>query len=131
MALTVGLSPTNLANAMLNGIRHTAFDVNGTTVKLHIGIPGVDGDSNYCQGDTSAKTCTFAAAGSPTAGAIALSNSPTWTNSYGNETLTHVSVWTSTTFLWSAVLNPSKVWNSTDTFTLNTLTFGLTPLAAD
>lgn len=128
MPAAVGMSPVNLANAILNGVRHTPFDVNGTSVKLHIGIPGVDGDSNYCAGDTSAKTCTFAAA---SGGSISLSNTPSWTNDSATETLTHVSVWTGATFLWSAQLSASQAWTDTDTFALNTLTLGFATLASD
>lgn len=125
---TAGFSVVNMANAMLNGVRHTAFDINGTTTKLHVGVPGDDGTSNYSAGDTSAKTTTFGAA---SGGAIALSNSPSWTNGGTDEQLTHISVWTSTTFLWSAALTVPKDWSVTDTFTLTTLGISLSPLAAD
>lgn len=125
---TAGFSVVNMANAVLNGVRHVPFDINGTTTKLHVGIPGDDGTDNYCQGDTSAEATTFGAA---SGGAIALSNSPSWTNGGYDEQLTHISVWTSTTFLWSAALTTPRDWSETDTFTLSTLGISLSPLAAD
>jgi hypothetical protein len=58
---------------------------------------------------------------------------PSWTNGGTSETLTHLSFWDSSTagnFLGSVALSSSKAWASTDTFTLSTQTWALTPLAA-
>jgi hypothetical protein len=129
--MAVGLSTTNLANAWLNMLRGTAFSAPAAIyVKLHTGDPGAAGASNAAAGSTTRVAATHSAA---SAGAIALSNAPQWTNGGTSETISHISVWDASTagnFLFSAALTTSKAWASSDTLTLNTLGVSLTPLAA-
>lgn len=129
--MTVGLSTTNLANAMLNGIRNTNFAVSATYIKIHTGDPGASGTSAAAAGSTTRSAVTFSAASS---GAIALTGTqPTWTNGGTSETVTHISVWdasTSGNFLWSAQLTTGKTWASGDTLTLTSCGLSLSPLAA-
>jgi len=127
--MTVGLATTTLANNWLNMLRGTAFTAPaGTYIKLHTADPGAAGTSNPSAVTTRA-SATFSAA---SAGAIALSNSPSFTMT-ATETITHISVWDASTagnFLWSAALTTSKSVVNTDTLTFTTLGVSLSPLAA-
>lgn len=127
--MTVGLSTTNLANAMLNGIRGTSFSIAGTFIALHTGDPGASGTSNPSAVVTR-QSATFAAAST---GAIALSATPTAWAMTTSETIAYISVWSASTggnFLWSAQLSVSKTVANGDTLTLNTCGLSLAPLAA-
>jgi hypothetical protein len=132
--MAVGLSTANVANGWLNAIRAsgTTFTVvAGTFAKLHTGDPGAAGASNAAVGDATRKSFTQAAA---SAGAIALNGTaPVWTNGGTSETITHISVWDASSagnFLYSVALTASQAWVSGNTFTLNTCSVSLTPLAA-
>jgi hypothetical protein len=129
--MTVGLSTTNTANAMLNALRNVSFAVAGTYCKLHTGDPGGAGTSAAAAGSTTRPQVTFAAA---SGGAIALTGTqPTWTNGGTSETVTHISVWDSATagnLLWTAQLATSKSWASGDTLTLTSCGLSLSPLAS-
>lgn len=134
--MTVGLSTTNTANAWLNVLRGNGAGTTFTApavqaAKLHTADPGAAGTTAAAAGDTTRKALTFAAA---SGGSMSLSSSPAaWTNGGTSETLTHISVWDSTTagnFQYSAALSSSQAWASGNTFTLTSLTVSLTPLAA-
>jgi hypothetical protein len=90
--------------------------------KLHTADPGAAGTTAAAAGDTTRKALTFNAA---SAGSMSLTSSPAaWTNGGTSETLTHISVWDSTTagnFQYSAALTASQAWVSTNTFTLTSL----------
>lgn len=134
--MTVGLAATTTANAWLNVLRGNS---NGTTftapavmaVKLHTADPGAAGTTAAAAGDTTRKAIGFNAA---SAGSMSLASAPAaWTNGGTTETLTHISVWDSTTvgsFYYSAALTASQSWANTNTFTLTSLTFALSPIAA-
>lgn len=127
--MTVGLATTNLANNWLNMLRGTAFTAPaGTYIKLHTADPGAAGTANP-SAVTTRSAATFGAA---SGGALALSNSPSFTMT-ATETITHISVWDDSTagnFLWSAALTTSKSVVNTDTLTFTTLGVSLSPLAA-
>ena len=128
--MTVGLSATNLANKILDGIGRTGtFPTAGTLhVKLHTGDPGSAGTSN-ASAVTTRGAATFSAA---SAGSMALSNTPSWSMT-ATETITHLSLWdasTSGNFLWSVAVTTSKSVVSGDTLNLGTLTLATTPIAA-
>ena len=134
--MTRGLSAVNVANAWLNVLRGNSNGVTFTApavqaVKLHTGDPGSAGANNAAAGDTTRKAIGYNAA---SAGSMSLAAAPAaWTNGGTNETLTDVSVWDSTTagnFDYSAALTASQPWNTGNTFTLTSLTFALTPIAA-
>lgn len=134
--MTVGLSTANTANAWLNVLRGNSAGTTFTApavqaAKLHTGDPGSAGANNAAAGDTTRKALAFAAA---SAGSISLSSTPSsWTNGGTSETLTHISVWDSTTagnFQYSAALTASQAWATGNTFTLTSLSVSLTPLAA-
>jgi hypothetical protein len=130
--MTVGVSTTNLVNVWLNILRNTAGSaVAQPYVKLHTGDPGSAGANNAAVGSATRNAATFSA---PSAGALALSASPTaWTNGGTSETLTHVSVWDASSagnFLFSAALSSGQAWASTNTFTLTALGLSISPLAA-
>lgn len=128
--MAVGLSATNLANKMLDGVRNVSFAVAGTWVKIHTGDPG-NGTANAAAGSTTRPGVTFAAAAN---GAIALTGTqPVWTNGGTSETVTHISVWDSATagnVLWTAQLASSKAWSAGDTLTLTSCGLSLSPLAS-
>lgn len=135
--MTVGLSGANLAQAWLRVLRGNSAGTTFTApavqaAKLHTGDPGAAGTSNAAAGDTTRKALTFADAN--TSGVMALASSPaSWTNGGTSETLSHISVWDSTTagnFMYSAALTASQAWANTNTFTLTNLTITLTPIAA-
>lgn len=131
--MTVGMSATGYANAVLNVLRGGG---NGTTftapanvyLQFHVGDPGSAGTANVAAVTTRQAT-TFGAAAS---GAIALSNSPAYTAT-GSETISHVSLWSALTvgtFYLSWALTTSKALTASDVLTMTTLGFTLTPLAA-
>ena len=127
--MTVGLAATTLANNWLNMLRATAFTAPAATyIKLHTADPGAAG-ATAASAVTTRASATFSAA---SAGAIALSNSPSFTMTT-TETITHISVWDASSagnFLWSAALTTSKSVVNTDTLTFTTLGVSLTPIAA-
>lgn len=134
--MTVGLATTTTANAWLNVLRGNAAGTTFTApavmaAKLHTADPGAAGTTAAAAGDTTRKALTFNAA---SAGSMSLTSAPAvWTNGGTSETLTHISVWDSTTvgsFYYSAALTASQAWASGNTFTLTSLTISLTPLAA-
>jgi len=110
-------------------LRQVAFTAPaGTYIELHTADPGAAGTSNP-SAVTTRQSATFSAA---SGGAIALSNSPSFTMT-ATETITHISVWdaaTSGNFLWSAALTTAKSVVATDTLTFTTLGVSLAPLAA-
>jgi hypothetical protein len=130
--VTAGLHTVNLANKLLDTLSNTSFAAGATTaVKLHTGDPGSAGTSN-ASAETTRKALTWSAASS---GSKAITTTlPQWaTWSAGSETISHISVWDSTTagnFLFSAALTASKSITNGDTLNLTALTFALTPLAA-
>ena len=127
--MTVGLAATTLANNWLNMLRGTAFTAPAATYnKLHTADPGAAG-ATAASAVTTRQAATFSAA---SAGAIALSNSPSFTMT-STETISHISVWDASSagnFLWSAALTTSKSVVNTDTLTFTTLGVSLTPVAA-
>lgn len=129
--MTVGVHTTNVCNVWLNWIRGTnATAPTGIFVKLHIADPGAAAATGPAVGSTTRPTATFAA---PSAGAVALSNSPSWTNGGTSETLSHISTWDAASAgnpLWTAALASSQAWASTNTFTLTTLGVSISPLMA-
>lgn len=135
LAMTVGLSAVNTANAWLNVLRGTsAATFTGVTtlfVQLHTGDPGASGTANVSVGSTTRNAINFNAA---SAGAQALAANPSaWTNGGTSETLTHISVWgaaSAGTFYYSVALTSSQAWASGNTFTLTSLNVSLTPIAA-
>lgn len=127
MALVLGLATTTLADKWLNAVRGTSFSVTALTVQLHIGIPGVAGVLSVAAGDATKKTVTLAAS---SGGAVAISGTAgPWTNAATSETLSHISVWDGTNFLWSAALTSTQAWNNLNTFTLTSLGMSLSPQA--
>ena len=130
--MTVGLHATNVAHQWLNWIRGTATATAPTAIyiKLHTGDPGASAATAAAAGSTTRVAATFSAA---SGGAIALSNSPQWTNGGTSETLSHISAWDAATSgnpLWTAALSASQPWASSNTFTLTTLGVSLTPIMA-
>jgi len=127
--MTVGLATTTLANNWLNMLRATAFTAPAATyIKLHTGDPGAAATAN-ASAVTTRQSATFSAA---SAGAIALSNSPSFTMTT-TETISHISVWDASTagnLLWTAALTTSKSVVNTDVLTFTTLGVSLSPLAA-
>ena len=127
--MTVGLATTTLANNWLNMLRAVAFTAPAATyIKLHTADPGAAG-TTAPSAVTTRSLATFSAA---SAGAIALSNSPSFSMT-ATETISHISVWDASTagnLLWTAALTTSKSVVNTDTLTFTTLGVSLSPLAA-
>lgn len=133
--MTVGLSAANLANAWLNTIRGGGAGTTFTApaviaVKLHTADPGASA-ATAASANTTRPAATM---GPASAGAIALTNTPTWASwASGSETESHISVWDATTagnFLLSAALTVAKPVANGDTLTLTSLGVSLAPLAA-
>lgn len=130
--MTVGLAATTLANKWLDMLAATAFTAPATTaVKLHTGDPGAAGTANAST-ETTRKALTWSAA---SAGSKAITTTlPQWAAwSAGAQTITHISVWDSTSagnFLFSVVLTVSKTLANGDTLNLVTLTISFAPIAA-
>lgn len=130
--MTAGLHAVNLANEWLDMLSNSAFVEKATTaVKLHTGDPGSAGTAN-ASAETTRKALTWAAA---SAGAKAITATlPQWaTWAAGSETISHISVWDSTTagnFLYSFALTASKAITNGDTLNLTAHTISFTPIAA-
>jgi hypothetical protein len=126
-----GLSAVNVANAWLNTLRATSTSYAAAFIELHLTSPGSAGTFSTSVGSTVRQVANFAA---PSAGVMTMSTTTTaWTNGGATETLTDISLFVTAsagTFLISLPLTVSKPWASGDTFTLNTLSLTLTPLAA-
>lgn len=132
--MAVGVSTTNVANKWLDVIRTSGSSFTAVTtayVKLHTGDPGASGASNAAVGDATRKAVTHNAASS---GQITINGTAgPWTNGGTSETISHISVWDAETtgnFLYSVALTASQAWASGNTFTLNSLTVSISPLAA-
>lgn len=132
--MAVGVSTVNTANAWLNCIRNggaTRTVVAGTFVQLHTGDPGASGTANISVGSTTRLTVSQSAA---SGGSMTISGTAgPWTNGGTSETISHISVWDASSagnFLYSAALSVNQAWASGNTFTLNTLTVSISPLAA-
>lgn len=128
--MTVGISTVNAANKFLDLLfRQQAWTAPaGFFVKWHVSDPGAAG-ANGAANVTTRSAATFSAAAS---GAVALSNTPTYTAT-SSEMLTHVSFWDASTagnFLGSAVLTSSRAVVATDVYNLTSLSASVTPLAA-
>jgi len=132
--VTVGLSP-GMASEILTAYRGGGNGVNVTAaavlaLKLHLGDPGVAATTTPST-NTTRQAVTF---GAYAAGAISLSNSPTWSAwANGNETISHLSCWDSTTvgtFKFSAALTTPKAVANGDTLTQTSLSVSLAPIAA-
>lgn len=130
--MTAGLHAANLANKWLDMLGATAFTAPTTTaVKLHTGDPGASGTSAASL-ETTRKALTWSAASS---GSKSITTTlPQWASwSAGSETISHVSVWDSTTagnFLYSFALTASKSVTNGDTLNLTSHSISFTPLAA-
>jgi hypothetical protein len=134
--MAVGLLAVNLANNWLNMLAGTAFPSapTNTYAKLHtsVGDPGASATANV----SSVTTRVILAWGAAAAGSKAIiATFPSWTNWAGTspETLGYISVWDNLTVgnvLFTAALTATKTVTTGDTFTLSSLTFGLTPLMA-
>lgn len=132
--MAVGVSTVNTANAWLNCIRNggaTRTVVAGTFVQLHTADPGASGTTAVSAGSSTRLTVSQSAA---SGGSMTISGTAgPWTNGGTSETITHISVWDASSagnFLYSAALSASQAWASGNTFTLNTLTVSISPLAA-
>ena len=128
--MTVGLSPTLLANKWLNMLNGTAFASAPTAcyIELHTADPGVNGTTSTSVVTTRQAVTWSAASG----GALTLSNAPSFTMT-GTETISHVAVWdasTSGNFLFSSALTASKAVVATDVLTFTTFGVSFTPIAA-
>lgn len=128
--MTVGISTTNVANAVLNWLRGTApTTIAGLYVQLHIGDPGAAGTANPSVVTTRIAVTMNAASG----GAISMASvASSWTMT-ASETISHISIWSASTsglFLFSIQLAASRSVLSGDTITLTSLNVSNTPLAA-
>lgn len=130
--MTVGISQANLAAPWLNVLKNTAASaIPLIAIKLHTGDPGASGTANAAAGDTTRKTVTWGSVSGGTLAMTAMSGS--WTNGGTSETLADISAWDSTTagnFIFSAALTAPQAWASGNTFSLTSLSFALTPIAA-
>lgn len=130
--MTTGLHAVNLANPWLDMLGNTAFTAKATTaVKLHTGDPGSAGTSN-ASAETTRKALTWSAA---SAGSKAITTTlPQWAAwSAGSETISHFSVWDSTTagnFLFSGAFTASRSVVNGDTLNITSLSIAFTPVAA-
>lgn len=128
-----GLSAVNYANKVLDHMHRAVASTApaGNFIKLHTGDPGASAAAN-ASSVTTRPSATFSAA---SAGAVALSNTPTWASWAGTngEIVSDISDWdanTAGTFLASAALTVSKTMNTGDTLTLTSLSISFTPIAA-
>jgi len=133
--MAVGLHTTNLVIPLLKLLMGNSTaglaTIAALWVQLHTADPGAAGTTAVSVGDATRKQITFS---TPGANVLSLSASPSvWTDAATSETITHISVWsliTAGVVYFTVVLTASQPWVATNTFTLNTLTFTLTPVMA-
>lgn len=114
--MSVGLSLA-LANSVLNFITNSG--AYSFTAKLHLDDPGAAGTSN-----PAATTATFTVTFSPsTTGALTVATVSADITAAANETFTHLSLWRSGVFQWSAALATPLPRGSGDPVSLNGVTF--------
>ncbi len=120
-----------LAATLVNGWLDAAFATASCWVKLHTADPGSAGATAAAAGDTTRKQATMAAAAG---GSKAMTGTAgPWTNGGTNETVSHITLWTASaagTFQASSALTTPQAWAPGNTFTLTSLTIGITPIAA-
>src|SRR6188474_529082 len=90
--MAVGLHPTNYANKVLDHMHRAVASTApaSNNIKLHTGDPGAAA-TTAPSANTTRAVATFSAA---SAGAVALSNTPTWSSwAAGAETISHISIW--------------------------------------
>lgn len=126
--MAVNVSAT-LANRWLDYARGAGAptSITGVFVQLHTANPGTAGTTSVSS-VTTRPSATFNAA---SAGAITLSNTPSWASWAGTngEVVTHISVWDASSagnFLWSAALTASKTVNTGDTLNLTSASVTIT-----
>ena len=128
--MTAGLSAVNFANATLNVLRNTSFTGIATPfIQLHTADPGASGTTAVSVGSATRNAITWNAA---SAGSMTLSTLAAWTNGGTSETLSHISLWTASSagsINGTAQLTASQAWASGNTFTLNSLSIAITPIA--
>jgi hypothetical protein len=117
-----------VSNAMCN---NTSFAVAQMYVKLHIGVPGVDGTTNAA-GETTRKAVSTGASAS---GVCTSDADMTWTNVASTETIAYVSCWDASTAgncLATGALTSSRAVTAGDTLQILTgaFTFTSTPVGA-
>ncbi|GAS92698.1 phage tail fiber protein [Mycolicibacterium brisbanense] len=129
--MATGLSATNLVDNWLGMLIGTAFTApSALYAQLHVsaGDPGAAGTANPSAVTTRLQIHMTLA-----------SHQLSLTTPYGvwtataSEILGYVSIWDAATsghFLWSFPMSATHPWNAGDTFTLNSETFSLGPLAA-
>jgi hypothetical protein len=121
-----------LGDKWLQMLGATAFTAPGAVyIGLHTGNPGASGTSNL----SSVTTRMAVTWGTAAAGAIAESNTPTWSSWAGTngEVVTDISCWDASTtgnFYFSALLASSKTMATGDALQLTTLSVSFTPVAA-
>lgn len=128
--MTVGISTTNVANAVLNWLRGTApATISGLYVQLHTGDPGAAGTAN-ASAVTTRQQATMAAA---SAGSISMTSMAGSWSMTATETISHISIWNASTsgnFLMSILLTVSRNVLNGDTVSLTSLVISNSPLAA-
>jgi hypothetical protein len=130
--MTVGLHTVNLANKWLDMLGGTAFTAPAVTaMKLHTADPGAAA-TTAASAETTRKALTWSAAAS---GSKSITTTlPQWAGwTAGSETISHVSVWDSTTagnVLLTAALAASKPMTNGDTLNITAFTVSFTPLMA-
>lgn len=107
-----------LANAMLSTMIANANDL-----QLHTGAPGANGTANV----SSVTARQSLAWGSPSAGAVAITNQPAWTSWAGTngEVDTDLSAWSASsggTFEFSLQMSASATMDTGDSLTITALT---------
>jgi len=118
-----------LAHAWLGTLAGTSFSVGARYLQLHTGSPGYYGTANISVGNTTRQSVTF---GTPSNGAIVVTNSPNWTNTGHQETVTTVSLWDASSgghFLRSIQLAAPVTWVGTNTLRLDAFGLSLSPMA--
>ena len=117
-----------LENAFSNSVRGggngTSFTAPAAVyLKLHVGDPGEAGTSNAAT-ETTRKEIQFGASSN---GVISLSNSPSWTNIAGSQTVTFGSLWDDVSAgncLGSGAIT-ANAFTAGDTVTVTAFTFTL------
>lgn len=133
--MTVGIAATK-ANGYLNVLRNTAdAAIASVTLKMHTADPGSAGTTALSQntaggGLSSAVTWSAAAGGSMSYATGGLFSSVAGLSAPTSETITHISLWSGATFLWSVALSSSKTISNGDSLQITALTLAMTPVAA-
>lgn len=134
MAVTNGLSATNLGNKILDVLGRNTGTITAGTFYVQLHTNGTTADPSGLQNistNTTRVQATFTTAAS--GGSMSLTSMASTWSMTSTETISYISLWSAATagnFYWSIPLTTARAVTNGDTLSLTSLTLAFTPIAA-